>query len=484
MERRTKIICTLGPASKSPEAIGALVAAGMDVARINFSHGALDEHEERIERVREASRSAGRPVAILADLPGPKIRIGELPEPVRLQPGDAFSLMESDGPGDAHRVHLPSVEVFRSVHVGDSLFIDDGLIELQIVEMLPGEIRTQVLSGGQLSSHKGLAAPGVRLDTPSLTDADRVALAFIVSHDIDWVAASFVRAPEDVLAVREVLETAGRPLPIIAKIEKSEAVEQLEGVLDASDGLMVARGDLGVEVPIYQVPLLQKRIISMCNAAGKPAITATQMLDSMIRNPRPTRAEVTDVANAVLDGADCVMLSGETAVGLHPVEAVRLMRQIVREAEGALDPDRFIGMLTPSEAERVTDSISLATCRIASELNAAAILTATSSGHTARMVSRHRPRTPIIGVASDPRIYNRLALMWGVRPVLTPGAANTDETLERAVGVALANGFVKPGDLVVITAGVPTGIAGNTNLIKVHRVGQPMVDRRRTDPGA
>jgi pyruvate kinase len=477
MNRRTKIICTLGPATDSLTVLRALIAGGLDCARLNFSHGEPEDHARRIEMLRKAAEDVNRPIAILADLPGPKIRVGNIENgPIRLRRGEEFTLTLREVSGDAKEVHLPAHEVFRSVKAGNALFLDDGIIELKVIEVSPSEIRTRVVDGGELSSHKGLALPGVPLDMPSLTAEDHAALDFIAQHDIDWVAASFVRSAEDVRAVRRVLEEKGKPLPIIAKIEKHEAVDCLEAVLEEADGLMVARGDLGVERPIYQVPVLQKQIIARCNYAGKPVITATQMLDSMIRNPRPTRAEVSDVANAVLDGTDCVMLSGETAVGKYPIETVRMMRQILLQAESSLTYKTLDWSSVSHTGDNVTDAISQATCDIAEELNVAAILTATSSGFTARMVSRHRPLTPIIGVTSSPRAYHTLALSWGVLPVLTPAVHNTDETLTSAVQTALDHQVVKPGDLVVITAGVPTGIAGNTNLLKVHRVGAPTQD--------
>ncbi len=477
INRRTRIICTLGPATDSVGVLRALISAGMDVARLNFSHGSFEEHQRRIRLLRIACQSAPRPIAILADLPGPKIRIGQIAGgPIRVRRGNDFTLTLRDVPGDLNEVHLPDREVFEAVQEGNSLFLDDGLIELKVLEHDEENIHTRVVDGGELSSNKGLVVPGITLNMPTITPEDRDALHFIAQQDVDWVAASFIRSAEDVRDIRRILEAEGRPLPIIAKIEKHEAVDQLDNILRASDALMVARGDLGVERPIQEVPILQKEIISRCNATGKPVVTATQMLDSMIRNPRPTRAEVSDVANAVLDGTDCVMLSGETAVGRFPVETVRMMRQIILHAESSLDYDSNPWEHVRSDADLITDTISQATCDIARELKAAAILTSTSSGYTARMVSRHRPITPIIGITPNPHTYRRLALSWGVLPVLTKEVVSTDATLEMAVNTAIERKLVKPGELVVITAGVPTGIAGNTNLLKVHRVGEPMVD--------
>jgi pyruvate kinase len=479
MNRRTKIICTLGPATDAPGVLRSLISAGLDVARLNFSHGSFDEHERRIRSVRDASRDLKRPIAILADLPGPKIRIGTIESgTVRLRRSADFTLTLNDVPGDENVVTLHAPAVFKSVRPDHSLFLDDGIIELKVTEVSPTEIRTKVVNGGDLSGHKGLALPGVPLDTPSLTEEDLKALEFISkSGEIDWIAVSFVRSPNDIRDARKELVRLGRPLPLIAKIEQHEAVDNLDEILQEADSLMVARGDLGVERPIYQVPILQKQIIAKCKAVGKPVITATQMLDSMIRNPRPTRAEVTDVANAVLDGTDCVMLSGETAVGKYPNETVRLMRQVILQAEGQLTYKATAGVRLPHSGDEVTEAICQATCDIAYELNAAAIITATRSGHTARMVSRHRPLTPIIGITSEREIYNRLALTWGVSPALTPRARDTDETISFAIETAIERKLVKKGDLVVITAGVPTGVSGHTNLIKVHSVGSPMIDR-------
>jgi pyruvate kinase len=479
INRRTKIICTLGPATDSVSMLRALISAGMDTARLNFSHGRFEEHERRIQMLRTASENVSRPIAILADLPGPKIRIGLIEAGViRLRRGEEFTLTQRDVPGTDHEVHLPSPEVFAAVRKGSAIFLDDGLVELRVTDVTPEDIHTKVVDGGELSSHKGLVVPGITLDVPTLTEEDKAALHFIAHHDVDWVAASFIRTAEDILTIRRILEGEGSPLPVIAKIEKHEAVDCLDAILRASDGLMVARGDLGVERPIQEVPILQKQIITRCNAVGKPVVTATQMLDSMIRNPRPTRAEVSDVANAVLDGTDCVMLSGETAVGKYPVETVRMMRQIILQAEGSLDYETMHWSHMRMDADGITDSISQATCDIARDLKATAILTSTSSGYTTRMVSRHRPITPIIGITAEPRTYRRLALSWGVLPILTPKAVNTDETLEIAVRTAEERKLVKPGDLVIITAGVPTGISGSTNMLKVHRVGSPMVDTR------
>ncbi|MBW3624880.1 MAG: pyruvate kinase [Armatimonadetes bacterium] len=478
LNRRTKIICTMGPATDSRETLRALIEAGLDCARLNFSHGEFSEHERRIRLLREAAQDAGRPIAILADLPGPKMRIGTIQNgTVQLRRGDPFTLTLREVPGDEREVHLPDKEVFEAVKKGNVLFLDDGLIEIRVEEVTPEEIHTQVVDGGPLSSNKGLVLPGVKLNIPSVTDEDREALRFIARQDIDWVAASFVRHADDVREIRKFLKSQGSMLPIIAKIEKHEAIECLDAILKASDALMVARGDLGVEMPIYRLPLLQKQIINRCNCMGKPVITATQMLDSMIRNPRPTRAEVSDVANAVLDGTDCVMLSGETAVGQYPVETVRMMSQVILQAESSFDYNGARWRDMSLQEDNITDAVSQATCDIARDLNASVILTSTSSGYTARMVSRHRPETPIIGITSNPQTYRRLALTWGVLPVLTPPAYNTDETLETAAQTALDQGIVKEGDLVVITAGVPTGVAGNTNMVKIHRIGTPVLDR-------
>lgn len=470
MFRKTKIVCTIGPASESLSTLRKIAAAGMDVARLNFSHGTFQEQEERIQNIRRVSEEMGRPIAILQDLPGPKVRIGEFQSgKVVLRRGAAFVLTSDPSPGDETHVYL-SPEVLEVLQPGMRVYLADGFLELRVTAKTESGVVTKVVTGGELASRQGVAVPKAVIPVKSITEQDVEALRFGLQHGVDWVAASFVREPADILALREVMKQAGAEAPIIAKIEKHEAVYHLDDIIRVADGIMVARGDLGVELPIHEVAVIQKSIIQKCNRAGKPVITATQMLDSMIRNPRPTRAEVTDVANACLDGTDAVMLSGETAVGQYPVESVRMMARIVNAVERSPAYQTLLDARSEAKAETITDAIGEATANIARDLNAAAIMASTYSGYTARMVSRYRPKTPIIGITANPATYRRLALSWGVRPILVENAANTDETILFAVRGALREGLVKSGDLVVITAGVPAGVPGNTNLIKVQTV--------------
>ncbi|MGQ9523221.1 MAG: pyruvate kinase [Armatimonadota bacterium] len=469
--RRTKIVCTIGPASDSPAVLRRMIAAGMDVARLNFSHGTLEDQAARITLLRRLSEEVGRPIAILQDLPGTKIRIGEFRDGrVTLRRGAVFALRRDPSPGDDQGVYLPSPEVWEALKPGDKVFLADGLLELRVFERTESEVLTRVVTGGELASRQGVTVPRVVLPISGITERDVEALRFGLAHGVDWVAVSFVRSPDDLRQVRALVREAGGDVPLIAKIEKHEAVQRLDEIVGEADGVMVARGDLGVELPIHEVALTQKHIIQRCNKAGKPVITATQMLESMTRNPRPTRAEVTDVTNACLDGTDAVMLSGETAAGRYPVEAVRMMAKIVSTAERSTAYSRVFGPHQNARAETITDAIGEATAGIARDLGAAAIMASTFSGYTARMVSRYRPKTPIIGVTANPATYRRLALSWGVRPLLVERAKNTDDTISFAVEGALREGLVKRGDLVVITAGVPAGVPGNTNLIKVQTV--------------
>lgn len=469
--KRTKIICTIGPATNSADGIRSLIGAGMNVARLNFSHGEFEEHARTIRYIREQARKARGPVAILLDLPGPKIRIDEIVGgPVTLQRDQEFVLTSRKVHGSAEGVTLPSQEVRKAVKPGDSIFLDDGSIQLKVLSTDETDIRTRILVGGNLSSHKGVAVPGVRLDVTAITSRDLEALAFGVEHAVDWFAMSFVRCASDLNELRSHMDALGASIPIIAKIEKHEAVSDIDAIIGAADAVMVARGDLGVDLNIWEVPTIQKDIIRRCNRVGKPVITATQMLESMTFNPRPTRAEVTDVANAILDGTDCVMLSGETAVGKYPAETVSMMVEIAKNAETTLDYGGILKTRMEDQASTVTDSISAATVVVARHLGAAAILTATSSGSTARMISRYRPKTPIIGVTTRPETYRRLALSWGVIPVLAPVAETIEDTLDTSFNTARDAGLVKPGDTVVLTGGLPVGVPGHTNLIRVATV--------------
>jgi pyruvate kinase len=470
--RRTKIVCTLGPAVSTRERLMDLALAGMDVARLNFSHGTHEWHFERFHLIRGLEQELGRPVAVLQDLSGPKLRIGELPpEGVLLVPDELCALtLHASSAGSIPRVQVPIPELIRALQPGDNVFLDDGQIGLLVVESRGDEAICTVQHGGLLLSRKGISAPSVPFEIPALTPKDMADLDLGLQLGVDWVAVSFVRRASDLDPVREALQRAESRVQIIAKIEKPEAVENLDEILTAADGLMVARGDLGVEMPLFRVPIIQKELIRQCYRRGKPVITATQMLESMTRSPRPTRAEVSDVANAILDGTSAVMLSGETAIGEYPVQAVSTMASVAEYTEGHLD---YEGMLHDSLriiADSITDAISQGVSQIAHDLEVPAILCSTTSGYTARMVSRMRPRAPIIAATSRLATYRQLALIWGVRPLLVEPTTDTDEMLEVTVAGAVKEGWISPGQTVVITLGVPVGVPGHTNLIKVHRV--------------
>lgn len=468
---RTKLVCTLGPASRDPEVIRGLLQAGMDVARINFSHGDPEAHARTVATVRQIAREEGRTVAILGDLQGPKLRVGELPpEGIALKPGEEVVL--SPAPFAPGRLPVPHPEILADLKEGQRILLDDGQLELRVARPGRKQVRCQVVVGGRLTSHKGLNLPGASLRISALTEKDRRDARFAVEQGLDFLALSFVRAAQDILELRELLREWGAPdLPIVAKIEKAEAIEAFEEILEVADAVMVARGDLGVETSPEEVPFHQKRIIRLCNRVGKPVITATQMLQTMIEHPTPTRAEASDVANAVLDGTDAVMLSGETAVGAYPVEAARTMARICASAEAHLRSEPFLYELGCPTAS-VTEAISRATVEIAAEVGAKAILTATMSGTTARMVARYRPPIPILAATPVPRTQMRLTLVWGVTPVLVPPFATTDEMVVRMVRAAVEAGVVRKGDRVVLTAGIPFGGEGRTNMLKVHVVGE------------
>lgn len=470
--RRTKIVCTLGPASDTAEVIEAMVAAGMDVARLNFSHGTREEHARRIQLVREAAARTGRAVAILQDLAGPKMRIGEMnPPEVVLHPGQSFTLTTCPIVGNQERASIPLEWLPRTLAPGHRIFLNDGIIELRVEATTDTEIRCTVRSGGPLSAHKGINIPDVSVPVPSVTPKDLEDLDFGIDHGVDWVAASFVRSAEDLKPLREHMQKRGVSIPILAKIEKHEAVRAMDEILAEADGAMVARGDLGVEVSIEEVPLIQKNLIARCTRLSKPVITATEMLDSMHDRPRPTRAEVTDVANAIFDGTDAVMLSRETATGCFPVEAVRMMDRIALSTESSYRYQRLLRQRRDTVARTVTDAVGEAVRTMANDLDVKAVLTATTSGYTARVVARHRPVCPIIAVSHVPETVRRLALTWGVFPLHSAVAATTDEMLHEVVAASLQAGLIRSGDLVIITAGVPVRVPGRTNLIKVERVG-------------
>ena len=472
---RTKIVCTLGPASDDENTLRAFIQAGMAVARINFSHGSHEEHARRIESVRRTASDLGRAVAILADLQGPKLRVGLLPpEGVVLTEGETVCLVGQPSSTEPAAIPLPHPEVLRDLQPGDRMLLDDGLLELRVLENdTRGQcVRACVVTGGVLQSRKGLSLPHTHLNIPAVTDKDRADATFALGQQVDYLGLSFVRSADDVRHLRALLAEQGADTPVISKIEKPEALDCIEDILAVSDGLMVARGDLGVETPAEEVPMAQKRIIKACNAACKPVITATQMLDSMIRNPRPTRAEASDVANAILDGSDAVMLSGETAVGRYAVEAVQTMARIAEVTERSMPYQDWLRRAFLTGSRDVTDAISQVTCEIAAELGASAIITSTVSGSAARHVASHRPAKPIIAPTPSLATYRRLALIWGVEPLLVDQFADTDAMIGTVVEAARSQGLVQEGNLVVITAGVPLGGTGLTNMLKVHRVGE------------
>ena len=475
---RTKIVCTIGPSSESEEVLEQLINEGMSVARLNFSHGSIPEHKIKIDRIKKVREKLKRPVAIMFDTKGPEIRLGNLKDDMEpyLHVDDEYVLTTKDLIGDEKIASITYKELPKDIKKGDSILIDDGLIELKVESVTGDEIHTRVVNGGFIKSKKGVNVPNVKLRLPSLTEKDVADLKFGVKEDIDFVAASFVRTKEDVLNIRSVLESEGMyNIQIISKIENKEGLENIDAIIEVSDGIMVARGDLGVEIPTEEVPIIQKEIIKKCNLKGKPVITATQMLDSMIRNPRPTRAEANDVANAVIDGSDAIMLSGETASGAYPVEAVKTMAKIARAMEESIDYDELLREKILMNDRNITNSIGKSTCQIAADINADAIITATTSGGTSRAIAKFRPKNQIIAVTTDEKVRRQLSLTWGVEALLSEKIFSTDEVIANAVEISKSHGYVKSSDTVVLTAGVPVGLAGSTNLIKVQTVGELLV---------
>ena len=470
--RKTKIICTMGPAVDNEEMLRALMLTGMDAARFNFSHGTHESHLATLNKVRRIRDELGAAVATILDTKGPEIRIKPFENgPVTLREGDKFTLTTRDVPGDAGIVSVTYADLHKELESGCRVLIDDGLIELTVDGIQGQDIACTVRSGGTLSNNKSINIPGGSIHLPSLTEKDRDDLRFAAEQDFDFVAASFVRKASDVEDIRACLrECGGEHIRIISKIENREGVDNLEEIIAASDGLMVARGDLGVEIPAYEVPILQKRMIKETSMAGKPVITATQMLDSMIRNPRPTRAEVSDVANAVFDGTSCVMLSGETASGKHPVEAVQTMVDTINAAEQATDYWGRFRRFEFTPGRSINDAVTHTCCQTAMDLEADAILTPTQTGHTARMIARFRPACPIVALTTTERARRQLAISWGVQPLLAGYVDSTDRLFSMCVQSALKEGAVQSGQMVVITAGVPIGRAGSTNLIKAQVV--------------
>lgn len=467
--RRTKIVCTIGPASDAPETIEKMILAGMNVARLNFSHGTQAEHAQKITLIREIAGRQGRAVAILQDLAGPKIRIGSLASgPVRLKPGEIFTLTARDVPGDDREVSVTYRDLPRDVQVGDTLLLADGALEMKVEGVEGNDIACRVVCGGELSSHKGINLPTRSIHAPILTEKDLSDFAFGLKQGVDYAALSFVRTARDVQIARDFMKQQGREVPLIAKIEKHEALLNLDAIIAAVDGVMVARGDLGVEIPMEQVPFFQRQIIAKANLAGKPVITATQMLKSMVDAPRPTRAEVSDVANAILEGTDAIMLSEESASGNYPIEAVQAMARIAGETEKSLP---FTEWTHKYEEEDKNEQMAVAqaACALAENIHAAALITLTKSGSTARFVARYKPACPILAFTPSEATYRQLALVWGCLPVMLPMEAAIEPLVIGAMRAAGATGLVKTGESVVITAGIPLQTSGITNLIKVHK---------------
>ncbi len=468
---RTKTVCTIGPATASAKMLRELVSAGMDVARLNFSHGTHEEHGRVLRTLRQLTVELERPVAILQDLAGPKIRIGAIPGgPVELRAGDPYSLTTRDIPGDARQASVTYRDLPQYIRKGDTLFLSDGAPILTVEEVGDGDIRCRVTVGGPISSRKGLSLSDRSIPAPILTEKDRVDLAFGISQGVDFLALSFVRTAQDVEEVRRLVREESTDIPLIAKIEQREAVDHIDEILRAADGIIVARGDLGVETPLEKVPCVQKMIIAKANAAAKPVITATQMLRSMVENPLPTRAEVSDVANAVLDGSDAVMLSEETAVGAHPAAAAGMMRKISASAEECLPFVSWHTRRGEHAGLSPEEGIALAACRMAEQLGAGAIVTFTKSGSTTRLVAKYRPAPPILALTPDPETHRRLALVWGAVPVRTDPVESPSEMELCAVDLARRSGLVAKGQKVVITGGLPLHVAGTTNLIKIADV--------------
>ena len=465
--RRTKVVCTIGPASSSPDVVAGLVDAGMDAARLNFSHGTHADHAKRARLVREAQEGSGRELALIADLQGPKLRVGSLSAPVRVETGAEVTLADESSAVEGDLPVSPAV-LCRVLRPGDDVMIDDGLVRLEVEEVTAGKASCTVVVGGQVEPYKGVNVPGVSIPVPSLTEKDVHDLDFALELGVDFVALSFVRSVDDVRGLRERIHSAGVPASIIAKIEKAEALSDMSAIIEASDAVMVARGDLGVEIGPEQVPLVQKQIILSALEHGRPAITATQMLESMLARPEPTRAEASDVANAVLDGTAAVMLSGETAIGRFPVESVRAIDRITRAVEPSLGYRHELARTAEQPFPTVRDAVTNAACDIAEVLSAKAIVVPTFSGKTASGVARHRPRRPIVAASHRPEALRQMAIEWGVVPCEIEEGRDVEDIWARALEAARTSGVVLPGDRVVITAGSAVNLPGTTNLIKVE----------------
>ncbi|HEY4482447.1 MAG TPA: pyruvate kinase [Candidatus Brocadiaceae bacterium] len=470
---KTKIVCTIGPACSTPAIIEKMVNAGMDVARLNFSHGNLSEHKERIETIRNISQRLNKPIAIIQDLSGPKIRIGPLDkESITLRPNDTFILTTRAVRGDEKMVSITYKQLPENVFAGDTILLSDGEIELKVIKKDIDNIYCQVIVGGVLTPHKGINIPTRSLSISPLTEKDKKDLEFGIGQDVDYIALSFVKSAEDIIELRKLIQQKGKDIPIIAKIEKHEAVDNLESIVKTADAIMVARGDLGVEIPLEQIPSVQKRIISLANQYSRPVITATQMLRSMVDSYRPTRAEVTDVANAIFDGSDAVMLSEETAKGQYPVESVLMLSKISGEIDPGLKVKNiYESMRISDDPLTIPDAISIATCQVANNLKIKSIVTCTQTGGTARHISKYRPQQQILAVTPSLHTYRRLALVWGVIPVLIEDIQNTDDMMKKGIEAVKNAGYITDNETVAITGGVPIGQAGSTNLLRVYKKG-------------
>ena len=471
--RKTKIVCTLGPATNDVEIMKQLIQNGMDAARINFSHGTYETHAETIAKLKQAREELNAPIPLILDTKGPEIRVKTFKEDkVRLEEDATFTLTTREVEGDVHIVSVTYADLPKDVHRGSRILIDDGLIELKVEDITETDVVCKVVNGGVVKSRKGVNLPGVEVNLPSLMEKDIEDLKFGVENGFDIVAASFIRSAEDVLKIRRVLEeNGGGQMHIISKIENQQGVENIDKILEASDGIMVARGDLGVEIPPEEVPLVQKILIAKANRIGKPVITATQMLESMVHSPRPTRAEANDVANAIFDGSDAIMLSGETAAGAYPLEAVATMARIALKAESAVDYAAKLANTTEPARVNITNAISMAACATAAELKTAAITTVTKSGFTARMISRYRPACPLIASTSDETVWRQMNLIWGCKPMLYTGELPRGGVSDTALEIAVKSGLLKNGDTVVSALGMPLGFSGATNTLRVDIVG-------------
>ena len=473
--RKTKIVCTIGPASESEEMLEKLMKAGMNVARLNFSHGSHEEHKARIDTIRKVADKLGKTIGILLDTKGPEIRTHDMKDGlITLEKGKEVIVSMNQVEGTPEKFSVTYGDLINDVDLGSYILLDDGLIELQVkdIDKAKGEVKCDILNTGELKNKKGVNLPGVKVNLPGITDKDAADILFGIKEDVDYIAASFVRRPSDVLDIREILERENNHnITIFPKIENQEGIDNIEEIFEVSDGLMVARGDMGVEIPPESVPIVQKDLIRKCNKLGKPVITATQMLDSMQRNPRATRAEASDVANAIYDGTDAVMLSGETAAGLYPEEAVKTMRNIAVSAEAAQDYKKLLSDRTKLVETSLVNAIGVSVAHTALNLNVKAIVAATESGSTAVTISKYRPHSDIIAVTPSEHTARQLALVWGAYPVIKKGRKTTDDLLNNAVATAVETGRVSNGDLIIITAGVPTGEQGTTNMMKLHLVG-------------